>query len=93
MNESESTEGETSHSNSKTLESDTSSGSEALTDSTTASNSDDKVVVIDDDDDDDDDEAWEKEKENCSFCKFFIDSPCKKQFKRWSKCVDRCKEQ
>jgi hypothetical protein len=39
-----------------------------------------------------DDEAWEAEKQKCSFCKQFLDSPCKVQFKGWSKCVDKAKE-
>mmetsp|Transcript_28070 Transcript_28070/g.47218 ORF Transcript_28070/g.47218 Transcript_28070/m.47218 type:complete len:203 (-) Transcript_28070:161-769(-) len=46
----------------------------------------------DDEDDEDDDKDWEAEKEKCSFCKFFIESPCKKHFKKWSKCVDKAKE-
>lgn len=31
---------------------------------------------------DDDDEAWEKEKQNCSFCRHFLSSPCKAQVRR-----------
>ena len=41
---------------------------------------------------DKDDEEWEIEKEKCSFCRHFLKSPCKLQFKDWSKCVDKCKE-
>jgi len=41
---------------------------------------------------DESDTAWEKEKMGCSFCKQFIVSPCKQQFKLWSKCVDLAKE-
>eukprot|EP00601_Ochromonadales_sp_CCMP2298_P036889 CAMPEP_0173355228 /NCGR_PEP_ID=MMETSP1144-20121109/17638_1 /TAXON_ID=483371 /ORGANISM="non described non described, Strain CCMP2298" /LENGTH=182 /DNA_ID=CAMNT_0014303893 /DNA_START=164 /DNA_END=708 /DNA_ORIENTATION=- len=48
-----------------------------------------KVITIDEEAVDDKD--WEAEKEKCSFCKFFIESPCKTQFKHWSKCVDRAK--
>lgn len=44
------------------------------------------------DDDDKEDEAWELEKESCSFCRQFLKSPCKLQFRRWSKCVDKAKE-
>lgn len=40
----------------------------------------------------DEDEEWEIEKEKCSFCKHFLKSPCKSQFKHWSKCVDKAKE-
>ena len=40
----------------------------------------------------DSDEQWEIEKEKCSFCKHFLKSPCKEQFKSWSKCVDKAKE-
>jgi len=43
------------------------------------------------DDVDDDDEAWEAEKQNCSFCRQFLQSPCKLPFKNWSKCVDKAK--
>eukprot|EP01041_Mallomonas_annulata_P008493 gene8493-17512_t len=39
----------------------------------------------------DEDEQWEIEKEKCSFCKHFLQSPCKVQFKEWSKCVDKAK--
>lgn len=38
-------------------------------------------------------EEWEIEKSKCSFCRQFIESPCKEVFKKWSKCVDRCKEE
>lgn len=34
------------------------------------------------------DEYWEHRKENCGFCKFFLDSPCSSPFKAWSKCID-----
>ena len=39
-----------------------------------------------------DDPTWDVEKEKCSFCKQFLASPCKKQFKLWSICVDKAKE-
>jgi hypothetical protein len=38
------------------------------------------------------DAAWEEKKKNCSFCRHFLDSPCKVQFKGWSKCVEKCKD-
>jgi hypothetical protein len=38
-----------------------------------------------------DDEEWLKEKEKCSFCTFFLGSPCRNQFIKWSKCVDLAK--
>lgn len=41
--------------------------------------------------DDDDDSAWEAEKQSCSFCRQFLQSPCKLPFKNWSKCVDKAK--
>ena len=34
---------------------------------------------------------WDESKENCPFCKFFMKSPCKLEFKKWSKCVDDAK--
>ena len=36
--------------------------------------------------------AFWKEKRNCTFCAAFLDSPCSKQFKLWSVCVDKAKE-
>jgi hypothetical protein len=39
----------------------------------------------------DDDAAWEAEKQSCSFCRQFLQSPCKDPFKKWSKCVDKAK--
>lgn len=36
-------------------------------------------------------DEWEKEKQKCSFCKFFLGSPCRVQFRDWSKCVDKAK--
>lgn len=36
-------------------------------------------------------DAWELEKEKCSFCRSFLKSPCKLQFKNWSICVDDAK--
>jgi hypothetical protein len=41
--------------------------------------------------DDDDDFELSPEKEDCPFCQHFLQSPCAKQFMRWSKCVDKCK--
>ena len=40
----------------------------------------------------DDDAEWEEKKKNCSFCRHFLESPCRLQFKAWSKCVEKCKE-
>ena len=37
-------------------------------------------------------DEWEIEKEKCSFCRQFLQSPCRNQFKLWSKCVDASKE-
>jgi hypothetical protein len=37
------------------------------------------------------DEEWEAKKRECSFCKMFLESPCREQFKFWSKCVDKAK--
>lgn len=42
---------------------------------------------------DESDAAWEEDKLKCSFCRQFIESPCKQPFKLWSKCVDIAKEQ
>ncbi len=39
-----------------------------------------------------DDEEWESEKRKCSFCRFFLNSPCRHEFKYWSKCVDKAKQ-
>lgn len=38
------------------------------------------------------DARWEVEKEKCPFCRQFLLSPCKEEFKHWSKCVDKAKE-
>ena len=35
--------------------------------------------------------AWEKEKSGCSFCQYFLHSPCATPFRKWSKCVDLAK--
>lgn len=42
--------------------------------------------------DEDEELEWDIKKENCSFCKMFLESPCKRQFQRWSKCVDNAKK-
>jgi hypothetical protein len=49
--------------------------------------------IIDGDKIDVDDEEWEKKKSECSFCRMFLESPCKAQFKLWSKCVDKAKSE
>ena len=38
------------------------------------------------------DAAWEKEKENCSFCKHFLSSPCKLQVKPRRRKIKKIKE-
>eukprot|EP01040_Poterioochromonas_malhamensis_P011337 gene11336-12351_t len=38
------------------------------------------------------DKKWEEEKQHCSFCRSFLQSPCKEPFKKWSRCVDRAKD-
>ena len=38
------------------------------------------------------DQEWELSKSKCSFCQYFLGSPCKTQFTKWSKCVDMAKE-
>jgi hypothetical protein len=37
------------------------------------------------------DAAWFEQKQKCSFCRFFLESPCKLHFAKWSKCVDIAK--
>ncbi len=39
----------------------------------------------------DDEAEWEAKKEQCSFCRHFLLSPCSEPFKQWSKCVDKAK--
>lgn len=34
---------------------------------------------------------WEKDKQACSFCKFYLNSPCRLQFRDWSRCIERAK--
>lgn len=41
----------------------------------------------------DEDAEWEEKKKHCSFCRHFLESPCRLQFKGWSKCVEKCKEE
>ncbi len=38
-------------------------------------------------------DEWEEKKKHCSFCRHFIQSPCKLQFKEWSICVETAKEE
>jgi hypothetical protein len=33
--------------------------------------------------------AWMASKMQCSFCRYFMNGPCKQQYKQWAKCVDR----
>jgi hypothetical protein len=40
-------------------------------------------------DDVDDDKHWDEKMSQCSFCRHFLLSPCKEQFKGWSRCVDQ----
>jgi hypothetical protein len=41
--------------------------------------------------DEDEELEWDSKRETCGFCKMFLDSPCRMNFQRWSKCVDRNK--
>jgi len=41
------------------------------------------------DDTDNDDKHWDEKMSHCSFCRHFLLSPCKEQFKSWSRCVDQ----
>jgi hypothetical protein len=34
---------------------------------------------------------WDAQKEKCSFCRHFMLSPCRQEFKKWAKCVDIAK--
>ena len=43
-------------------------------------------------DNSEEDAEWERKKMECSFCRMFLESPCRDQFKLWSKCVDKAKE-
>lgn len=38
------------------------------------------------------DAKWVAKEAECSFCRQFLNSPCKEEFKRWSKCVDLAKQ-
>ena len=49
-------------------------------------------IIIQDDNEAEDDAEWLLEKEKCSFCKSFLHSPCKIQFRHWMKCIDKSKE-
>ena len=57
-----------------------------------AAEEEEESITIVVNDDDIKDAEWEIEKEKCSFCKQFLQSPCKHEFRRWSKCVDMAKE-
>lgn len=35
---------------------------------------------------------WQERKAACGFCAFFLDSPCARSFKPWSRCVDVAKK-
>jgi hypothetical protein len=48
--------------------------------------------IMIEDDTPENDAKWVEEKQHCSFCRSFLTSPCKEQFKKWSKCVDKAKE-
>jgi hypothetical protein len=43
------------------------------------------------DDNAEEDAKWEEDKKHCSFCMHFIESPCKREFRNWSRCVDKAK--
>ena len=64
----------------------------ASSSSETSSTAAEVTLTIVVNDDDTKDAEWEIEKEKCSFCKQFLQSPCKHEFRRWSKCVDMAKE-
>ena len=36
---------------------------------------------------------WDAEKQSCSFCQYFLASPCADPFRKWSRCVDIAKEE
>jgi hypothetical protein len=36
---------------------------------------------------DQNEEAYDEEAETCPFCRYFLDSPCREQFKAWHACV------
>jgi hypothetical protein len=42
---------------------------------------------------DEENAAWEAEKSGCSFCQYFLESPCAAPFRNWSRCVDLAKAQ
>ena len=42
--------------------------------------------------DEDEELEWDIKKDNCPFCRTFLDSPCRVSFQRWSKCVDQAKK-
>merc|ERR1712070_1170351 len=46
-------------------------------------------LVAEEDENDEEKQYW-IDKKQCSFCSIFLDSPCRRQFKNWSVCVDRC---
>lgn len=46
-------------------------------------------LVAEEDENDEEKQYW-IDKKHCSFCSIFLDSPCRRQFKNWSVCVDRC---
>jgi hypothetical protein len=41
----------------------------------------------------DENAEWERQKSTCSFCQYFLASPCAVPFRRWSMCVDIAKEE
>ena len=47
---------------------------------------------VDEDDEDEDEEIDMSPAETCGFCAYFLNSPCKRPFHRWKKCVDAKKE-
>lgn len=52
------------------------------------SETDDTHIGADEAEGDDDDEDLDEKEEDCPFCRFFLESPCRGPFRRWHKCVE-----
>lgn len=59
-------------------------------DETDQENMEDELIMVPDVPEGEEEE-WIAEKEKCSFCKHFMLSPCREEFKKWTKCVDLAK--
>ena len=53
----------------------------------------DTIVESVESEESEEEKAYWREKRNCSFCSMFLDSPCSNQFKLWSRCIDKAKEE